>query len=82
MIFSNPNKLDMENLFKILYHFGEATGLELNISRCSKAPIRCAGLDLDDMLESFQGQIVQFPLTFLGLVLALTFKRTKQSPTI
>jgi hypothetical protein len=35
------------------------------------APIRCSELNLDEILDSFVGQRVGFPLTYLGLPLTL-----------
>lgn len=71
LIFLNPEKQEVEALLQILTNFGMATGLRLNLSKCSVAPIRCAGLNLDRILESFTGQRVSFPITYLGLPLTL-----------
>jgi hypothetical protein len=35
------------------------------------APIRCAQINLEEALEGFQGSIVPFPLTYLGLPITL-----------
>ena len=35
------------------------------------APIRCSGLNLDHILDGFNGQRVCFPITYLGLPLTL-----------
>ena len=61
----------MRALFGILEKFGETTGLKLNIKRCTVAPIRCAEINLDHILESFKGKRTNFPITYLGLPLTL-----------
>jgi len=47
------------------------TGLKLNLEKCLVALIRCAGTNLDDILENFAGRRVTFPLIYLGLPLTL-----------
>ena len=71
VIFINPVKEEVQALFGILEQFGSATGLKLNLEKCSVAPIRCAGTNLDQILESFVGKRVSFPITYLGLPLTL-----------
>lgn len=51
----------------ILKQFGDATGLSLNQEKSIVAAIRCEGIELLDVLQWFGGQIVGFPLTYLGL---------------
>jgi len=63
VIFLNPEKQEVDALLQILTAFGEVSGLRLNLAKCSVAPIRCAGLNLDSILESFTGQRVNFPIT-------------------
>ena len=71
VIFVNPVKEEVQALFGILEQFGSATGLKLNIEKCSVAPIRCASTNLDQILESFVGKRVSFLITYLGLPLTL-----------
>jgi hypothetical protein len=71
VIFLNPNRQEVSSLLNILTQFGEATGLRLNWTKCSVAPIRCSGINLDHILEPFAGQWVNFPITYLGLPLTL-----------
>lgn len=56
---------------EILAKFGDATGLQINMAKSSVLPIRCAELDLDNVLPDFTGQQGTFPLSYLGLPLTL-----------
>jgi hypothetical protein len=69
--FLNPIQSEVQALFNILRNFGEAIGLRLNIEKCTVAPIRCSGINLDRVLETFTGLQVAFPITYLGLPLTL-----------
>ena len=71
VIFLNPVNEEVAALFKILEQFGNASSLKLNVSKCLVAPIRCLGLDLDQILAPFTGQRVSFPIKYLGLPLTL-----------
>lgn len=71
VIFVNPAQEEVRALFTTLQQFGEATGLQLNMSKCMAALIRCSNLNLDVILDSFSGQRVEFPLIYLGLPLTL-----------
>uniref|UniRef100_A0A453N3P2 Reverse transcriptase domain-containing protein n=1 Tax=Aegilops tauschii subsp. strangulata TaxID=200361 RepID=A0A453N3P2_AEGTS len=56
----------------LLANFGEATGLHLNQSKSSLAAIRCDDVDLPEVLQSFGGSLVDFPMTYLGLPISTT----------
>jgi hypothetical protein len=71
VIFLNLDKQEVTSLLNILTHFGAATKLRLNWDKCLVAPIRCSGVNLDHILESFAGQRVRFPITYLGLPFTL-----------
>ena len=71
IIFLNPDREEVSALLNILTHFWAATGLRLNWTKCSMAPIRCSGINLDHILEPFAGRKVNFPITYLGLPLTL-----------
>ena len=71
ILFVNPIKEDVELTMSILQHFGDATGLRINVNKSTVAPIRCSSLDLDSILHSFHGERVSFPITYLGLPLTL-----------
>jgi hypothetical protein len=66
-VFVNPRKTDVDMIMVIMQRFGEATGLWINISKSSVAPIRCSELSQDDILQNFQGAQVSFPVNYLGL---------------
>lgn len=41
MLFMKPTKVDIEVCSAILEHFGEASGLRINRSKCVVLPIQC-----------------------------------------
>uniref|UniRef100_A0A453E359 Reverse transcriptase domain-containing protein n=1 Tax=Aegilops tauschii subsp. strangulata TaxID=200361 RepID=A0A453E359_AEGTS len=55
----------------IITRFGDASGLHLNISKCTVTPIRCDHINLHEVLHAFGGQIVAFPIRYLGLPISL-----------
>jgi hypothetical protein len=71
VIFSNPKKEDITCIMDIMNAFGEATGLQINMQKSSVALIRCANIDIDEVLQDFPGVRVTFPLQYLGLPLTL-----------
>jgi hypothetical protein len=71
VIFTNPTKDDIACIMDIMNAFGEATGLKINMQKSTIAPIRCADIDLDTMLQDFPGPRVNFPIHYLGLPLTL-----------
>lgn len=70
-LFVNPCKEYVDLTMEILARFGEATGLKINMSKCFVLPIRCADLNLDNILASFGGLHASFPISYLGLPLTL-----------
>jgi len=62
IIFINPIHDEVNALFGILEHFGSVTGLKLNLSKCTVAPIRRGNLDLDHILRNFAATKVNFPI--------------------
>lgn len=71
IISAKPVRRELSSLLDIVTRFGDASGLRINISKCSVAPIRCQGIDLDTVLHGFDGQRVGFPITYLGLPLSM-----------
>ncbi|XP_010229804.1 uncharacterized protein LOC104582150 [Brachypodium distachyon] len=71
IVFINPSRPDLQMLLSILDAFGTATGLRVNLAKCSIALIRCTNIDLDDVLQPFLGEHVDFPIRYLGLPLSL-----------
>jgi hypothetical protein len=71
-IFMAPNKDDIDFLASTLLQFGDVTGLVTNCTKSQVAPIRCAGLDLDHILQAFPASRTTFPMKYLGLPLSVT----------
>lgn len=71
VIFTNPKQEGIACIMEIMNAFGEATGLKINMQKSTIAPIRCAAIDLDTVLQAFPGQRVGFPTKYLGLPLTL-----------
>lgn len=71
VIFTNPDRQDIARIMEIMQAFGEATGLSVNLTKSTVAPIRCSGLDLDEILQDFPGPWVTFPMQYLGLPVTL-----------
>lgn len=71
VVFTNPKREDISCILAIMKAFGDASGLQINIHKSSIAPIRCQGIDLDEVLQDFPGPRVNFPTQYLGLPLTL-----------
>jgi hypothetical protein len=71
VVFLNPIKEDVDTFMNIMKRFGEATGLRININKSTVAPIRCAEIDLQPVLQSFSGEWVSYPINYLGLPITL-----------
>jgi mannosylglycoprotein endo-beta-mannosidase len=70
-IFVSPIKEDIQNLSCILHNFGKVTGLSTNFLKTSVVPIRCANLDLEDILHGIPAKRESFPIRYLGLPLTV-----------
>ncbi|WVZ91565.1 hypothetical protein U9M48_037717 [Paspalum notatum var. saurae] len=68
-IFINPFKEEFLAVKNILHAFGCASGLFTNFEKSSIHSIRCEGIDLDHVLQPFQGTRGTFPCRYLGLQL-------------
>lgn len=67
----------------ILGLFGQASGLTTNQSKCAVYPIRCDGLDMNEVMEGFQCPVQGFPCKYLGLPLHLRqLRRVDVQPLI
>ena len=71
-VFIKPIKEDVHYFSSVLDAFGEVTGLVTNCNKSLVAPIRCAGLDLEDILQHFPAKLTPFPMTYLGLPLSVS----------
>ncbi|WVZ95285.1 hypothetical protein U9M48_041070 [Paspalum notatum var. saurae] len=76
IIFIRPEKRELDALAALLHLFGEATGLRTNIQKSSIVPIKCAGLNLDEILAGFPASRTSFPIRYLGI--PLTVERLKK----
>jgi hypothetical protein len=70
-IFLDPTSQDDTNLRSLLELFGTTSGLSTNLEKSSFVPIRCRGLNLNQILDSFPAARATFPLKYLGLPLTL-----------
>jgi hypothetical protein len=68
-IFLNPVRDEVNTIEELLHIFGEASGLVINIAKCTVFPIRCEEIDLEEVMEGFACPIKGFPCTCLGLPL-------------
>lgn len=55
---------------EVFQAFGNASGLKVNLSKSAIYPIRCEGIDLEEVLQNFPCQIKAFPCKYLGLPLS------------
>jgi hypothetical protein len=63
--------------------FGVASGLLCNLQKCSASPIRCEGLDLQQITAVIQCPIKAFLVTYLRLPLSLTrLSKTDLQPLV
>ena len=58
-------------IVELLRGFGNASGLHLNHTKSTIAPIFCGDIDLQHVLLNFEVQIVSFPIRYLGLPVTL-----------
>lgn len=66
VIFTNPKREDISCIMEIMEAFGDATGLRINMTKSTVATIRCAGLDMEEVLREFSGARVNFPIQYLA----------------
>lgn len=67
-LFVRPARQDVTNTNLILKIFAEASGLIMNLTKTEVYPIRCTGIDLQEVLGT-QQVIANFPCTYLGIPL-------------
>ncbi|KAE8791162.1 hypothetical protein D1007_34420 [Hordeum vulgare] len=70
-LFVNPVQEDMPMVGLILRIFQEVTGLHTNFAKSVALPIRCDGLDLQQVLLPLGVPIGTFPSTYLGMALCV-----------
>jgi len=69
-VFLNPVKEEIDVIKEVFQAFGNASGLKVNLSKSAIYPIRCEGIDLEEVLQNFPCQIKAFPCKYLGLPLS------------
>lgn len=69
-IFVNPEQNEVDTVKDILTVFGQTSGLKINLAKSSVFPIRCDGINLDQVLTNLPCQIKVFPGKYLGLPLS------------
>jgi hypothetical protein len=69
--FLRPTVLDFRVFSGIVDDFGAASGLCVNMEKCSANLIRCSNADLDVVDRELRCPVVDFPLRYLGLPLTL-----------
>jgi hypothetical protein len=74
-IFVNPIKEELRGIAAIPETFGKAIGLVTNMAKTKVFPVRCDGIDLDDIFSTFPAKIATFPGKYLGLPLHLRWLR-------
>jgi hypothetical protein len=60
---------ELQKLFVILDFFENASGLITNLAKTEVFPIRCANIDIQDLLSNFPAKVGVFPGNYLGLPL-------------
>jgi hypothetical protein len=71
IVFLNPVKANVDMLRGIMDRFRDVTGLKINVSKSTVAPIRCSQVNLDEILQNFDGLRVSSPISYLGLSITL-----------
>jgi hypothetical protein len=71
VMFVSPMASDLCLLSGILKLFESASGLSYNMAKCQLAPIRCSDDQVQTALHNFSGQLVGFPVTYLGIPLCV-----------
>ena len=70
-VFANPIKEDINLIKEVFEVFGEASGLKINLAKSAVYPIRCDGIDLQEVLADFRCNVLSFPCKYLGLPLSV-----------
>jgi hypothetical protein len=71
LLFVNPTRLDVDNTLEIMTRFGKAMGLCMNMTKSAVLLIRCGDLNLEEVLQNFDGERASFPMHYLGLPITI-----------
>jgi hypothetical protein len=70
ILFSRPGAGDLQLLRDIFDLFKVASGLGYNLAKCQMAAIRCHDQQMQQAIELFPCQVVQFAVKYLGMPLS------------
>jgi len=70
VIFLAPEVPDFNCMQQILETFEGASGLAMNVDKCSITPIRCDDSMIADILQVFPCHVQLFPISYLGVPLS------------
>lgn len=70
ILFIKPTVQEALVVKEILCIFGQATGLQTNLAKCSITPIFRGDEDMDDIVAILGCQVANFPIRYLGLPLS------------
>lgn len=83
VVFTRPDKQELQTVQAILHNFGLSTGMVTNLSKSEIYAIRCEDLDLQDIISPFPAQLKAFQCTYLGLPLHIRkHKKSDVQPLI
>lgn len=71
MTFVAADKDGLRACVRIMKDFGKASGLCINLAKCSAHLIRCSPEQVEAVQEELRCPILSFPCTYLGLPLGL-----------
>jgi hypothetical protein len=70
-MFVSPTVNSLQLVDGLLKLFQGASGLACNASKSQLVPIHCTEDDLQSILATFSCQLVEFPVTYLGMPLSV-----------
>jgi hypothetical protein len=71
VLFCHPTPDDIVAIKEILLLFGRASGLQVNFTKSSASLLHCDPLDAAPVVEHLSYPIVEMPITYLGIPLAI-----------
>jgi hypothetical protein len=71
-MFISPSSVDTLMAKEISSLFQGASGLGCNVSKCKMVPITCEPAQVDQAVQVFPWQAIDFPIRYLGMALVVT----------
>jgi hypothetical protein len=71
VVFTKPDMSELVAVRKILDCFGEVSGLRVNFSKSTVAPIHCPEAALPSVSATLSCQVITLPCTYMGLPLSI-----------